>query len=123
MVERRKHKRFKVQDRAFVVLGAPPRPHSTKAGQIIDISMGGLAFSYIADDDRSNASSELGIFLADNSFHLRHIPFETISDLKTNRVPFSSITIRRSGVQFGELTHDQISQLEYFIQNHTISKA
>jgi len=123
MVERRKHKRFKVQDSAFVVVGAPFRPHSTKVGQIIDMSMGGLAFGYIADEDRSNASSELGIFLADNSFHLRQIPFETISDLKTNRVPFSSISMRRSGVQFGELTHDQISQLEYFIQNHTISKA
>ena len=122
MVERRKHKRFKVQGGAFAVLGTPRRPHSTKVGQIIDMSIGGLAFSYIADEDRSSASSELGIFLTDNSFHLRQIPFETISDLKTNKVPFSSITMRRSGVQFGKLTHDQISQLEYFIRSHTISK-
>ena len=79
MVERRKHKRFKVQGSAFVVLGAPPWPHSTKVGQIIDMSMHGLAFSYIADEGQSNSSFELGIFLADNSFHLRQIPFETIS--------------------------------------------
>ena len=121
MVERRKHKRFKVQGSAFVVLGAPPWPHSTKVGQIIDMSMHGLAFSYIADEGQSNSSFELGIFLADNSFHLRQIPFETISDVKTNEVPLSSITMRRRGVQFGELTHNQISQLEYFIRNHTIS--
>jgi len=120
MLERRKHKRFKVQNGAFAVLGAPPWPHSTKVGQIIDMSMGGLAFSYIAEQEPSNGSFELGIFLADNSFHLRKIAFETISDLETNGVPCSSITMRRSGVQFGELTPNQISQLKYFIRNHTI---
>jgi hypothetical protein len=120
MLERRKHKRFKVQNGAFAVLGAPPWPHSTKVGQIIDMSMGGLAFSYIAEQEPSNGSFELGIFLADNSFRLRKIPFETISDLEIKKGPFNSITMRRSGVQFGELTPNQISQLKYFIRNHTI---
>jgi len=118
--ERRKHKRFRVQSGAFTVLTAFSWPHSTqKLGQIIDISMGGLAFSYIASEELPNVSLELSIFLAGNRFHLRSIPFETISDAETNEVPFSSITMKRSGVQFGELTPDQISQLKYFIRNHT----
>ena len=121
MLERRKHKRFQLQNGAFAVLRAFSWPHSTqKLGQIIDMSMGGLAFSYIAEQEPSNGSFELGIFLADHSFHLRTIAFETISDLETNGVPFSSITMRRSGVQFRELTPKQISQLKYFIRNHTI---
>lgn len=119
--ERRKHKRFQVQNGAFAVFTAFSWPHSTqKLGQIIDIGMGGLAFSYIASEEPSNGSLELSIFLAENRFHLRNIPFETISDVETNEVPFSSITMKRSGVQFGELTPNQISQLKYFISNHTI---
>ncbi len=43
-VEQRKHKRFKVLEGAFAALRAP-WPHSTRLGQIIDIGMGGLAFS------------------------------------------------------------------------------
>ena len=120
-LERRKHKRFQVQNGAFAVLRAFSWPHSTqKLGQITDIGMGGIAFSYIAEQEPSNGSLELGIFLADNSFRLRKIPFETISDLEIKKGPFNSITMRRSGVQFGELTPNQISQLKYFIRNHTI---
>jgi len=121
MLERRKDKRFQVRDNAFVALEALSWPHSTtKVGQITDISMGGLAFRYHASEERTNGSFELGIFLAHNSFHLRKIPFETIWDVETKGVRSSFITMRRSGVRFGEMTHDQISGLEYFIRNHTI---
>jgi hypothetical protein len=115
VVERRKHTRFHVRDGAFAVLG----PYSSKIGQIIDMSIGGLAFSYIAGEERSNRSYELGILLAENSFYLTKIPFETIWDKETRGVPFSSVPMRRCGVQFGELTQNQASQLQYFIQNHT----
>jgi len=120
--DRRKHRRFQLHDSAFVVFRAP-WPHSTKVGQIIDISRQGLAFRYIADEGWSNGSSELEIVLANHSFYLDKVPFKTISDSKTdNDVPFSSIEMRRSVVQFGDLTPNQISQLEYFIWNHTTSK-
>ena len=118
--ERRKHKRFRVQSGAFTVFTAFSWPHSTqKLGQIIDISMGGLAFTYITGEESPNVSLELSIFLAGNRFHLRSIPFETISDAETNEVPFSSINMKRSGVQFGELTPNQLSQLKHFIWNYT----
>lgn len=120
VVERRKHKRFQVKENAFVVFEAQSRPHSTtKVGQITDISIGGLAFRYFASEEQSNGSFELGIFLAYNGFHLRQIPFEAIWDVETEKVRTSSITVRKSGVQFGEMTHDQISGLEYLIQNHS----
>jgi hypothetical protein len=120
IVERRKHKRFQVQDGAFAV-AMPPQPRSTPPGQIIDVSRGGLAFRYIAGEEGSNGSFELIILLANNNFHLDKVPFETISDFEiANEVPFSSITMRRRGVQFGKLTDKQISQLDYFIRNYTI---
>jgi hypothetical protein len=122
-VERRKHKRFQVKENAFVALEAQSRPHSTtKVGQITDISMGGLAFRYLASEEQPNGSCELGIFLAYDGFHLREIPFEAIWDVETEKVGSASIRVRRSGVQFGEMTHHQISGLEYLIQNHTIAE-
>ncbi|UCD87489.1 MAG: PilZ domain-containing protein [Desulfobacterales bacterium] len=113
--ERRKHKRYRAHDGAFAVLG----PHSTKIGQIIDVSVGGLAFSYIAGKEPSDATFELSILFAQDSFHLTKIPFKTISDQEAKEVPSNTLTMRRSGLQFGELTPSQISQLQYFIRNCT----
>jgi len=92
-------------------------------GQIIDISRGGLAVRYIAGEERSNDSSELSIIFADHSFYLPKVPIETISDFEIAKMPFISMTPRRRGLQFGELTHHQMSELEYFIQNHTTGEA
>ena len=118
-VDRRRHKRFHVRDTAFVVFRAP-WPRSTSVAQIIDISMNGLAFSYIAGEKRSNSSSKLDILLGNRSFYLDKVPFKTISDCKApNKVPLSSIEMRRCGVQFGKLTQEQVSKLKYFIWNHT----
>jgi hypothetical protein len=47
------------------------------------------------------------------------VPFETVWDLETDGMPFSSIKTRQSGLQFGQLTPGQMSQLEYFIDKHT----
>ncbi|NVM22536.1 MAG: PilZ domain-containing protein [Desulfobacterales bacterium] len=117
LVERRKHTRFHAKDGALALLTSG----SAKLGQIIDISVGGLAFCYIADEERSNGSFELGLFFSDNGFYLDGVRFEIISDFEIgDEVPLNSITMRRCGVQFAKLTHNQISQLEYFIQNYTL---
>jgi len=120
IVERRKYKRFRVQDGAFVMFG----PHSAKVGQIIDMSMGGLAFGYISSEEQSNRSFELDVFLTDHSFYLEKVPVKTISNLKiANESPSVSTTTRRHGVQFEDLTHNQISELRYFLWNHTMGEA
>ncbi len=114
--ERRRYRRFRVQQRAFVVFGS----HITQLGALMDISRGGLGIRYIACGDHSNASAELDIYLAGKSFYLGKVPFETIWDAEIpNLSPSTSITTRRRGVQFGELTQDQVGQLRYFIRNHT----
>jgi len=113
--ERRKHKRFKVSKDAFVA----HRPDYLKIGQVKDISMGGLAFTYMADEKPPDQSFELDMFLASQDFYMQKVPFRTISDFEGQGITFSSIKIRRSGVQFGDLTPNQIFDLEYFIENHT----
>ena len=114
-VERRKHKRFQAPQGAIVGL----RPPYLGIGRVINIGIGGLAFSYTAAEALPNPLSELDIFLSVRDFYLSKMPFETVWDLETDGVPFSSITTRQSGLQFGHLTPGQMSQLEYFIEKHT----
>jgi c-di-GMP-binding flagellar brake protein YcgR len=117
-VERRKHKRFQVDNSAFVILGS----HYEKLGRIIDISMGGLAFRYMTAVERPNASY-LAIVLPETNFCLDEVSAKTISDFELpDKLPASSITVRRCGVQFVNLTDNQKSQIEFFINNYTIGE-
>ena len=85
--------------------------------------MGGLAFTYMADEKPRNQSFKLDIFSADDGFYLKKVPFQTISDFQTTKyVAFYPIAMRRCGVQFRELTDHQMFKLEYFIQNYTMSE-
>ncbi len=117
-IERRKHRRLQVQDIAFAVL----RDQGRQLGQIMDISMGGLAFNYIAGGGNADSAFELDILLAYKGLYMKKIQFKTISDFQiANKSPFSPITMRRHGVKFGELTPKQTSMLKNFIQEHTVN--
>lgn len=114
--ERREYTRFRTRDGALIEL----RSHRGKLGEIIDISKGGLAFRYIDIGERPKGFFEIDILLKETGFRLEKVPAKTISDLRTTKYfPFSSTKTRRQGVQFGELTKKQISQLEHFIRNYT----
>jgi len=118
IVERRRHRRFHVQEGALAILG----PHPSKIGQVIDIGRGGLAFSYIAGEEPPTELTIVSIMLADKSFYLSRMPFQIVSDQEAGRSPFSSLRMGRCGGRFGELTDPETSQLEYFIQNHTVGE-
>ncbi|MBW1771210.1 MAG: PilZ domain-containing protein [Deltaproteobacteria bacterium] len=113
--ERRRHKRFQVQNGAFVVL----TPSDTKVGRIMDINMNGLAFHYIGTEEPSNESTEISIFSGDCGFYLYRIPCETVVDLKAYASHSAPISIRRCSVQFGDLTPDRVFRLEHFIHKYT----
>ncbi len=82
--------------------------------------MEGLSFHYMVKEEQSNKSSDvLDIVVTKGDLYLGKVPFETVSDFEISQVPLSSITIKRCSVKFGELTNDQKSRLEDFIQNHT----
>ena len=119
LAERRKNKRFPVQEGAFAVIG----PEFTKLGQITDISRGGLAFRYIVTGSQGNGASEADVFLAGDGFYLEKIPIRPVWDLKVpKKFSNGSLPMRRCGVKFLDLTPHQRSQLEYFIQNHTLKR-
>jgi hypothetical protein len=117
--DHRKHKRFQVPQGVFVGFG----PHVNKVGQMVDLSLGGLAFRYIGTGE-SQDGSHLDIFMTDNDFYLGLIPFKTVSDFEiVQTTPSSPMTMRRSGVRFRKLSSEQRSELEYFLQHHTLGEA
>jgi hypothetical protein len=114
-LDRRQYKRFRVQDGAFVIL----RPGHPGVGRLIDISMGGLRFEYMSWNAARIEAVKLDICLKDSAFGLYDIPCQSIWEETIYETPPASFYWKRCGVEFGELTQAQISQLESFIQNYT----
>ena len=105
---------------AFAVIKSKP----IKMGQITDISEDGLAFHYIDRQDGSNSLYKMDILFAGEAFYLDRLLFKPVFDIAVETdIPLNSFSIRKCGVQFGELNHRQRSQLKYFICNHTLDAA
>ena len=118
--ERRRQPRFKVAEGVFAALVN----HTSKLGQIRDISKRGLAFRYIDHGEAPVETTELKIIIGSGGVYLDKLPFRKVADFEIkNEYSFSSLKMRQIGLQFGELTSRQSSRLEYFIQNHTIGEA
>lgn len=115
-LERRKHRRFKVDDRAFVVFGL----HLHKRKQIIDISMSGL--SYVDAESQVTKSLRLNI-VTDNSLYFDDkVLFIPILQSGMAHSHEDSTKTNRQAVQFMGLTLRQKSQLKNFIQSHTAGR-
>ena len=123
--ERRKHKRFRPPKSSFVWLAAD----NSAVAQIIDVSMGGLGIRYVGDVFPNE--SQLDMFSVEYNYNIRQVPFKTVFSSaifgKTllrsdNGVHPRARQMRRSGIQFGELTDEQMSQVEYFVENYTVGE-
>lgn len=110
--DKRHHQRYPVKS-ATISAGE-------KSGEIIDISMGGLAFSYLAREDWTDDSFDQGMLLGEQDLHIDDIQLKVISDCAINN-GFS--VVRRCGVKFERLTPKQLAQLEYFIWANTLTSA
>lgn len=123
MDDHREHIRYQVPKDSFVTIGSD----EPIMGQIIDISMGGIAFRYM-DSKKPTDESHLNIFLTEGDVCLDRVPIKAVSDYEipntvlcktVDQIPPSCRTMRRCGVQFGDLTQHQRSQLQQCIRNHT----
>ena len=119
-IELSKIKDMSMGEIAFAVIKSKP----IKMGQIINISKEGLAFHYIDRQGTSNSLFKMDILFAQDAFYLDRLLFKPIFDVEIDTdFPLNSFTIRKCGVQFGELNSRQHSRLEYFIRNHTLDSA
>lgn len=103
--ERRKYTRFQVKDRSFVL--------NSKFGPIVDISMDGLTFLHVPVGRGSKETADTGVLFAGETPFCDPLPVKVVSDQATGSG--GSEILRRSGVQFADLTQEQLSQLDAFI--------
>lgn len=114
--ERRKFERYYVEGTAYAALG----PDFDHMGHIVNISLNGLAFSYVDDVDGHLELNRTTVQLRDNQQVLCSLPFESISDTDGDLPdPYSSVEIRYHRGRFGRLTQEQTRLLKAFLKKRT----
>ena len=115
--KRRKDKRHQVHEGVLVVVD----PNSEKKDKIIDISLGGLAFSYDDDRKRLDEKFEVDIYV-DNELYIKKLNVQLVSDAEVGEVPFESVNVRRLSGQFMWITPIQKSDLNSLFRKYGIGK-
>lgn len=111
--ERRAYRRFKVMSGVFAL--------NARFGQVIDISLGGIAFRYVNRNPWSARTTESGSLFGEDDLCLDNIPMQTVSDeITAGGLTTEATIIRRRGLKFGDLTQEQRNLLEHFIWVNTI---
>lgn len=117
--ELRKEKRLKARYGAMASFFPPNPDFSLVIGKLIDISSRGFALQYYAKGSPHSVSSHLEIFgIYRPLIHIDRIPGTIVYDYEVNEGTRSVLKERRCGVQFGELSNDQRSRLDYFLENY-----
>jgi hypothetical protein len=121
-LERRKHPRYSIKNGAYATIS----PNSAKIGQIIDMSMAGLAFKY-SDTIfvKTEKSSHETLLLSSVGCYVGDLDFKTVAD---NEMPDSEIPGASSGgrkirirrVKFIDLKLKQLSDLDYYIEKNAL---
>ncbi|MBW1894439.1 MAG: PilZ domain-containing protein [Deltaproteobacteria bacterium] len=118
-IQRRKYKRYMVQDNVFAVFRLGP--NSSRLVNIVDISRGGFAFKFVGKDEMSQDRFELDIFVSGDGRCLGKIPFEITSETtKAKEDRFYSFMQRRFGARFDDLSYSKALQIDSFINNHKV---
>ena len=118
-VDQRRWARFPVPSESAFTVFKRHRFRPSLMGNIVDIGLGGLSFRYIADEKCSSRLSHIDILSTDGRFSLNKVKVKTISDFEISNEASAGFETRQCGVQFGDLTDNQKSDLRYFIQTYT----
>jgi len=117
--ESREYERFQVHYGVVAALECETR---VRAGLVNDISRGGLSFRYLESKNEPKCSSqELKIsWNTKKDFYIDSVPCRIASDQPlSSKEYYSYLPMRKCSVTFGEMTPEQMSQIEYFIKNFT----
>ena len=135
-IERRRHKRFKVNKYAFALIRSATatsikiqgrsmgeiacsvfRSKPDKLGRINNISLGGFMFRHVDSKAQLNELHVLDILSADCGFYLEDLRFKSVSDFAVpEEFPGNPIKMRQFHLEFGRLSNAQTDKLEYFIE-------
>jgi hypothetical protein len=119
--EKRKYPRFLAKDDAYALVGN----HVIKVGRLKDISIAGLAFTYIENTESCVKDFYTGtIFVTDSEFYLSNLSCRMIYDSPldetfNNRFFKTAFRAKRCGIQFTHITEYQLKKLKFLINHHT----
>ena len=137
--ERRKAPRYVVKEHTFAVVRSDKsndigslnemsrgqvgmalfKSKPAKMGQIIDLSLKGLRFNYIANDESISEGNEIDILFAEENFYLGALPCHIVREkTKSNELPFTPIVMKQRAVAFDKLSTDQENTLRRFLRAH-----
>jgi hypothetical protein len=137
--ERRQAPRFAVKEHTFAVVrsidsinlkGLDSMSHGqvgialfkskpAKMGQIMNLSLKGLCFNYIVNDEKIPEGDEVDILLAEENFYLGALPCRTVREkTEANELPFTPIVMRQRAVAFEGLKPEQVRALTRFLKAH-----
>lgn len=112
---RRKHERIGAKEGFFA--GSYPN-----VGQIVNISLGGLAYNYMGLASQQNDEGEM-VICGDDCLCIDDLSCKVLSDnVVSNGTSFSKFVTRQRRMQFIDLTPDQQVTLKIFIsynRDHT----
>jgi c-di-GMP-binding flagellar brake protein YcgR len=113
---RRKHQRFMVPNRTFVIVS--PGTDKEQKVQVIDISLGGMAFIYQGSKEDLETSGVLKMLVENPS--LEKVNFETASDEPAPGSTDTSVPYRRRGVKFKWIGVVEKTDLKDFVKSISI---
>lgn len=110
--EQRKFKRFQVKKESSFVMN----PGWPAMGELIDISTGGFAFKYIADDKWPYGNEHGHVIFGDHDSCLNDLPVNIVADqVVTRSSQATNYIVRRRCMKFGDLSDEQKFLVECFI--------
>lgn len=113
--ERRLHERFNVES---LVVGILTSGEPELIGSVIDISLGGVKFTY--NEQTEAPASYQSIDLIADDCYMEDIPCKNTWEDKIETYSFSKLTdLKQCGVQFENLTPNQIFLLKSFVNRCT----
>lgn len=119
-LERRRHTRFKAKDDAVVLISTP---REKLYGFLLDISAGGISFEYIPVSTAQIETKEMNVILDGSNLRFDRLPSIRVSDFEIDDTSYTPVKLRRRGVQFVGLTNEQLSNLEWYIQDSALEMA
>ncbi|MDJ0831484.1 MAG: hypothetical protein QNI92_16645 [Desulfobacterales bacterium] len=132
-ISRRAQKRLMAKEGTFAIFNK----NSSKLGQIIEINPAGFSFRYcdsqFIDNDRdwqaflyhdlkptANGIYLFDLFLANTDAYVDRVPCRIISNFEIeDTASNNSISMKRCGIQFDQLSPDKKSDLDIFIKSCT----
>lgn len=120
--ENRKNRRYAGKTGAFAILIRQNEP--AIVGQIIDISIDGIAIRYLSKNPRKAGLSYIKLFRANGHFvHLKRFQCNIIYDLRVDSASWHSLATRRCGAKFEGLSEEKRTELKNFIETFIVESA